>query len=268
MLPPFLLSTARRRVCLLALIASGLLAACSADQTASSTPTHPGPTFAVVRQAGLFTVSGVAGDEQQVEDVADALQVNAPQITQTLEFDYQEPVRVELFPNQDSLDQFGMNPEMIGFYAYSGEHRIQMVSPRNAPLTGYDPGYSQRVLIAVHEFVHLVNNAINEDMPDWLNEGAAIYVGPHDIYAYVCQHQFPFDQIPSLTDLEERYEAVRAADLFAYSVIDFIAADYGLEAVNALLRRPDALEEVVGLTRAEFEQQWRIYMNAHYANQP
>lgn len=251
----------------MALIAGGLLAACSSSQATTATSIPLGPTLAVVQQAGIFTVAGIAGDEQQVEDVAEALQANFPQITQTLEVDYYEPVSVELFPDQDSLDQFGMNPEMVGFYAYSGDHRIQMVSPRNTPLTGYDPGYSQRVLIAVHEFVHLVNNAINEEMPDWLNEGIAVYVGPHEIYAYVCQHQFPFDRIPSLTDLEQSYDEVPAADLFAYTLIDFIAADYGMDTVNDLFRRPEALEEIVGLPRAEFEQQWRVYMNAHYANQ-
>jgi hypothetical protein len=40
-----------------------------------------------------------------------------------------------------------------------------------------------------------------------------------------------------------------------------------MDAVNDLIRRPKALEEIVGLTRTEFEQQWHLYLNTHYANQ-
>ncbi len=156
-----------------------------------------------------------------------------------------------------------MNPEMQGYYAYSGDGRIQMVSPRN-PTALLEGDYSQRVLIAVHEYVHLVNNDINPNMPLWLNEGVAVFVGPHDLYTYVCQNMFPFEQIPSFREMEKSYESVSAADLFTYALVDFVAHEYGQEKLNLLIRDPDKFEDILGDTRSAFEQQWREYMNLHY----
>jgi hypothetical protein len=221
------------------------------------------PRFTLVHQADIFTVYGVEGDQQAIQDVADALQKQALQINRVLDYDYRHPIAVEIFPDQVSLDHYGMNPEMQGYYAYSGDRRIQMVSPHN-PTTQAEVDYSQRVLIAVHEYVHLVNNAINPNMPLWLNEGIAVSMGPHDLYTYVCQNLFPFEQIPSLTEMEQSYDSVSAADLFAYALVDFIAHEYGQEKLNLLIRNPDNFEEIFGDRRSEFEQRWREYMSLHY----
>jgi hypothetical protein len=138
-----------------------------------------------------------------------------------------------------------------------------MVSPSNSTDLLKD-NYLQRVSIAVHEYAHLVNNAINPNMPPWLNEGTAIYSGPHDIYIYVCQNMFPFEKIPSFSEMEQAYESVPAADLFAYAMVDFIANEYGPETLNILIRNPDAFENILGTTRSEFEQHWREYMELNY----
>jgi len=221
------------------------------------------PSFTVVQQTGIFIVYGGKGDQQAVQDIAEALQEQAPLINRAMEYDYRDPITVEIFSDQDSLDHYGMNPDLQGYYAYSGDHRIQMVSPRQ-PAAHLEVDYSQRVLIAVHEYVHLVNNAINPDMPSWLNEGVAVYMGPHDLYTYVCQNIFPFEQIPSFRELEQSYDFVPAADLFSYAVVDFIAHEYGPKKLNQLIRNPDRLEDILETTRSEFELHWQEYMNLHY----
>jgi hypothetical protein len=241
------------------------LAGCGPTQL-SSTPVARAPQFVLIQQVGIFSAYGLESDRQAAEDVARALPAHQSRISRVLEHDYQHLVTVELFPDQDSFDRYGMNPQMQGYYAYSGGQRIQMVSPRN-PIPQMDIGYEDRVLIAVHEFAHLVNNAINSDLPLWLDEGVAIYAGPHDLYAYVCQHNFPFAHLPTLTEMEASYSSVPAADLFAYALVDFIATEYGQAKLNRLLRAPDSFEELLGLTRWEFQQHWRQYMNQHYANQ-
>jgi len=221
------------------------------------------PIFTLVHQADIFTIYGVEADQQAVLDVAEVLQEQAIQVNHALGYDYRDPITVEIFPDQESLDQYGMNPDMKGYYAYSGNHLIQMVSPRK-PTIHQEIDYSQRVGIAVHEYVHLVNNVINPTMPPWLNEGVAIYMGPHELYAYVCQNIFPFEQIPPFRELEQSYDSVPAADLFAYALVDFIIHEYGQENLNLLIRNPDRLEVILGTARSEFERHWREYMKLHY----
>jgi hypothetical protein len=100
-----------------------------------------------------------------------------------------------------------------------------------------------------------------------LNEGAAVYVGPHGVYTYVCEKRFPFDKIPSLAALEQSYASVSAADLFAYSLVDYIVSAHGLDALNRLIRSPAEMEKILGASREQFEAGWRGYMEAHYASQ-
>lgn len=220
--------------------------------------------FTVVFTVENFMLYAAEEDELVVQDVADALLTKSSEINDALDFDYQAAVVVEIFPDQDSLDQYGMNPEMQGFYAYSGDQHIQMVSPRiSTPLPQID--YAQRVLIAVHEYTHLVLNAINSDLPIWLAEGTAIYIGPHDVYRYVCLNDFPFDQVPTFIQLEQSYGQVQNADLYAYSIVDFIANNYGVDKLNRLIRSPDMIEEILGETRTDIDFEWKLFIENNYS---
>lgn len=231
------------------------------------TPVPAKPPFELGRRSGRFTLYAVAGDEQALADVADALQTHGPQVCRDLQCDYRRPVTVELFTDQTHLDRDERSRWSRGHYAFSNDSSILMVSPRN-PLPGLPLGYETRVLIAVHEFAHLMNNAVNPRMPLWLNEGAAVFVGPHAPYAHVCRSGFPFDRVPSLRALQESYDAVPAADLFAYAFVEFVTREHGTDVLNQLLRSPDSLERLLGATREEIERRWRNYMEKHYVPAP
>lgn len=238
-------------------------AAATPAPAATMIPVPAKPPFTLGRRSGRFTLYAAAVDEQALTDVADALQRHAPQVCRDLQCDYRRPVTVELFPDQGGLDRDERSRGTRGHYAHSDGSGIQMVSPRN-PLPGLPLDYQTRTLIAVHEFAHLVNNEVNPRMPLWLNEGAAVFVGPHAPYAHVCRTGFPFDRVPSLRALQESYSAVPAADLFAYSFVEFVTREHGLEVLNRLLRSPDSLEKLLGATREEIERRWRNFMEKHY----
>lgn len=231
-------------------------------------PTAPRTAAALLsvrHEAGQFVLFAAPGDEQALRDIAAALQQHAPDVCRTLHCDYRRTVVVEVFPDQASMDRAQPEASTRGHFAHSDERGIQIVSPRNE-IPHLPVSYETRVLIAVHEFAHLVNNAINPAMPSWLNEGAAVFAAPHAPYTHVCQHQFPFDRIPAFADLRRDYRSVPAADLFAFTVVEFIATEFGLDALNRLLRAPDALERIVGLTDAQFEERWHQFLQQHYVH--
>lgn len=237
--------------------------ACSTHRQPRDGVFSPEPPFSVGFRASTITVVGYAGDEDAIQDVAKSLTQLSPQICEDLNSDCDITVIVELFPDQPTFNRLGMNPEMQGFYAYSGDGRIQMVTPKQA-VPGLSLDYSQRVAIAAHEFVHLLNDEINPNMPVWMDEGVAIYIGPHPAYEYVTQRLFPFDQIPPFQTIEESYNSIPAGDLFAYAIVDFIVADYGLEALNRIIREPASFESILGVSRSNFEMRWRKYMGRNY----
>jgi hypothetical protein len=116
------------------------------------------------------------------------------------------------------------------------------------------------VLIAVHEFVHLVADEINPDLPLWLDEGVAVYFGPHDLYTAACQGQFPIEELPTFDQLEQEYASIPAADLFAFTAVEYIASQFRPAAIHELIRSPESFEKILGTDRASFEKGWRKYI--------
>lgn len=229
-------------------------------------PTAPRTAAALLsvrHEAGQFVLFAAPGDEGSLRDIAAALQQHAPDVCRMLQYDHRRTMVVEVFPDQASMDRAQPESSTRGHFAHSDERGIQMVSPRNE-LPNLPVSYETRVLIAVHEFAHLVNNTINPDMPLWLNEGAAVFAAPHAPYTYACHHHLPFDRIPVLRDLRQAYRSVPAADLFAFTVVEFIATEFGVEALNRLLRAPTTLEGILGVSDAEFEARWRQFLGKHY----
>lgn len=204
-------------------------------------------------------------DRQAAHDIFNALEKNSKQICTALETECKFPVVVEVYPDQVSFDEHIMNPDMRGFFAISGPpHTIQMVSPSNpAP---HQISYEVGVSVAVHEFTHLALDEINPSMPTWLDEGTAIYVGPHAPYTTVCQEKFPFEYIPSFQQLKEEYNGLPAPDLFAYTAVDFIVHEYGMEKLNLLLRTPEDMEDILEVTNETFEDGWHNFIRTQYHN--
>ena len=204
-------------------------------------------------------------DRQPARDIQMVIQSNAGEICESLKTRCRFPVVVELYPDQASFDEHVMNPDMRGFFAISGPpYTIQIVSPANpAP---HDISYEDGVLVAVHEFTHLALDEINLAIPTWLDEGTAIRVGPHAPYTTVCQERFPFEYIPSFPQLEEDYNGVPVPDLFAYTAVDFIVHEYGMEKLNLLLRTPQDMEDVLEVTNETFEENWQDFIRTQCHN--
>jgi hypothetical protein len=213
----------------------------------------------------LVTVYATEADRQVAADVASAIEANAGRICTELITPCDFSVIVQVFPDQDAFDRNVMNPEMRGFAAVSGQpNTIQMVSP--VKLTSRNIAYGDGVSIAVHEYVHLALDEVNLALPAWLDEGAAVFIGPHQLYDQACQYAFPFDIIPSFQRLMDSYQAVQAPDLFAFAAVDYIVSEYEMGVMNELLRHPDDFETILSASLYEFEYGWNQFMRTEYQN--
>jgi hypothetical protein len=241
-----------------------LVTACNRNTPRSLSPISTNELF-LVSQSDTFSVWAAEADKQTALDILAAIRTGSGQVCMDLQTDCQFSVMVEIYPDQSSFDEHVMDPEMRGFFAISGNgDTIQIVSPANP--SPHKISYEDGVLVAVHEFAHLALDEINPNLPPWLDEGAAVYIGPHTPYTTVCQIAFPFEMIPSFEQLVNHYDEVQAPDLFAYTAVDFIVHEFGLETLNLLLRTPDDLEQVLGISQAGFEAGWHEFIRAHYHN--
>ncbi len=251
-----------RRDFLRTALISGALLAVGCDAPGSQhggAPVIDGLPLQVVE--GAFSIYGVAKDARAIADINEALAAEGVRVRTDLAHPGEFPVTVLVYPDQAGFDR--AVPTMAGFFACSGARRIQMVSPRSAGLH-VSLTYADGVLIAVHEYVHLVLNEIDPSMPIWLNEGTACYIGPHELYSRACRSHFPWTLVPTFHCLRDDYHAVEAADLFAYAAVDFVAAEHGRDGLNMLLRGSGSVEEALGMSEAEFDDRWQSYMRQHY----
>lgn len=220
----------------------------------SSPPLLPSPTSG----PELIAIEGSGVPASVLNDIAAALNAGAPAVCAALDIACDFPVTVEVFADQAAFDRGVMNPDLRGFFSLSGDGRIQMVSPANSGRA--ELAYEDGVGIAVHEFVHLALDRIDPELPDWLDEGTAVLLGPHEVYDHACRAQLAGVDLPTLDDLRQHYAEVPAADLFAYTLVASIVATDGLDGLNALLRAPDDLEGALGRSVPEVEKEWRGFV--------
>jgi hypothetical protein len=206
-----------------------------------------------------LTVTAPPGDPA-AQDVIEDIESQREAICQALEVACTFPVQVELFASQADFDAHTMNPDYRGFYAISGQGKIQMVTPSTAS-AGHDIPYEERVHIAVHEFVHLALDQIDPNLPNWIDEGTAVYLGPHDLYDKALQRGFSAERLPGLPNLVESYDSVPAADLFAYTLVRFIVDRGGLDRLNALLRSAEEREQYIEQGQ---DAEWQRFLKQAY----
>ncbi len=246
-------------------IYSGCVSVNAAVPTSTSTSIPSRHGLHLLIEANQTSIWAEEADRQTAQDVFSALQANSMQICKMIQTECRFPLVVEIYPDQASFDEYVINPEMHSYFAISGSpHIIQMVSPANpAPHT---ISYEDGVLVAVHEFTHLALDEVNTDLPTWLDEGTAVYLGPHQLYTTACQSAFPFELTPSFQELEQNYDRIQAPDLFAYTAVDFVIHQYGLEKLNQLLRTPEELENILDVSKKAFEENWQYFIRTQYQN--
>ena len=214
-------------------------------------------------QSGPFTYFADERDSSVVRDISVLMDSASDGVSRNLGVVYKHPVTVEVYPTQEEFNANIMNPLMRGTPAVSGAYRIQMVSPAS-PIALQGIPYRERLWFAVHEFTHLVIDQISEDVPAWLDEGLACYEGSFMFYSYVCHNSMPESEPPTLTALTGSYERISAADVYSFSLVEFLIRRYGRAKINHLLREPQEIQKVFGVSPNDIREQWKVFISSNH----
>ena len=247
---------------LLPLLLSNLLAC----QTRSAEPHLRFRAGALRHSASIFDLYFVADDRPAAQDVARELAAHLDRLRKDFRCEYAHRVAVEIYSDQAAYDANLMDPSVKGSPACSGRRTIQMVSPRS-PIRDSGISYAGRLSMAVHELAHLFVNEINRDAPVWLSEGVASFEGDADGYRRICKMPAVAELLktpPSIAELEASYHKVRAPDVFSFTLVDYVASNLGMAALNDLLRNPADFERALGGSRREIEARWHEFVKRRY----
>lgn len=211
------------------------------------------------RETEHFAFYCTDGDTGALDDLERALEDCYERVTCHLGKAPSERTPVHIYPDLGTFHEAIGCPGAQDWHAgEAGDGTIYMVSPLN-PGTVHD--YQGVIVIAVHEFVHIVVEQFGLCQPPYLNEGIACYEAGQESYikAWILEDTAR-GTLPSLTDLEYIFEG-DSGRAYAYSrtYVSFAAETFGFDKIIAQLEGR-AQTEVFGMDMAQLNEKWTEFL--------
>jgi hypothetical protein len=202
-------------------------------------------------------------DTSTLEDLRKALDSSTERLQKELDCKYPHMITIEVYPDQNAYDNALTDKSVAGSPACSGNRKILMVSPQE-PIRVAGIPYNERLLMAVHEYVHLLLNEINRSLSIWIQEGVASYYGSTGGYESICKAVI--DQLPviSLNELENNYRKLPAPDIYSYMAVKYIKEIYGQSFLNSILKDQNNLNGILSGGYEDFDGKWNNFIDKTY----
>ncbi|HEY6739652.1 MAG TPA: hypothetical protein VI076_12475, partial [Actinopolymorphaceae bacterium] len=148
------------------------------------------------------------------------------------------------------------------------------------PSTFAELGALGRLVVLTHETTHVATHATVSGMPMWLSEGFADYVGFRRAglaARSVAKHLLaqvretgPPESLPDAAAFDPRNEGLDHAYESAWTACRYIAERWGqrtlvrfyaaMNGISGSAQEAAVFEQVLGITKAQFLQDWRAYV--------
>jgi hypothetical protein len=190
--------------------------------------------------------------------IGDRLETKAPRFARDLGLAAIDVTRVEVWSDAESFYadmQASIGQRYDGASGYvKGPATLSILDGGNAPGR------------AAHELVHCLSLRVNPTIannPRWLWETVAVYengelVDPRTL-SYLRAGGWP-----TLEQLNADHAASHQVYEVGYLIGDFVVSVWGQEALVRLIQANGDVERVLGTSAAEFERQWRAFVEARY----
>ena len=148
-----------------------------------------------------------------------------------------------------------------------------MVSPLNP---GSSHTYESLMQVIVHEFVHMAVDHVRggkpmAGFPRWLAEGYACYEAGqiNENIRKSIGSGLPEKVPPTWTQLEKASE-IEFGYMNGYglseTIVEFLIVTYGYNKLVLLIKEPENIETIYGLSKNVLEKQWIQYLEAYPIN--
>jgi hypothetical protein len=222
----------------------------------------------LAKQSQHFNFYSTQGDSKVVDSLAITLENNYSRIISHLGIQIDKKTNVKVFPDIKAFHVAINQPDAPDWVVGTcyGDN-LMMVSPLNP---GTVHTYESLMQVVVHEFVHMaVYYAVGEkgiaSIPKWLSEGYAQYESGqiNDRVRKYVKSKFMEKTPPTWTELD------KASDLefgnmngygFSATIVEFLIVTYGMDKLVLLIKEPENIEIIYGLSENALEKQWIEYL--------
>jgi hypothetical protein len=217
-----------------------------------------------------FDIYSCNPDQKVLDDVVKVLEENYDRITIRLQTKFTEKIRVFVYPNTKTFHSaMYMTYAPDWFVGAAGINELKMVSPLNP---GSAHTYASLMQAIVHELVHAaVLNVRGErglvGLPKWLNEGYAFYEAHQmtDEMRRIVKIHAMDKTIPTFVQLDIA-SSVEFGNMngyaFSTTIIEFLVNTYGFQKLLKLIREPENIDTIYGLSKEDLEKQWVQYIKS------
>ncbi|MBI9012621.1 MAG: hypothetical protein JEZ08_10370 [Clostridiales bacterium] len=207
-------------------------------------------------------------DKECIELVSALLEENLQRLAEKYDAELSEHIIVNIYPDFDSLEEARGKPNMpkwvVGF---AKDGKLSLLSPYYEDI---EIGISDFKKVAVHELVHIVTRIIDDELkvPGWFGEGFSVYEsGQFDDY----QRKSIYTELSNekLSSIDGLYEGtVDASEYYrnSASIVEYIVSKYGEDIIPKIIKSTTDPETTIGITREEFEREWRSFIQETYDN--
>lgn len=232
--------------------------------TPSTSATEAPDKLQVQLENDHFLFHSCNKDKPCIADLAKRLEDNYQRITGDLKVTGMDQVDVYVYPDIKTYHAAIGMPNAPNWQVGGAMGRtIKMVSPLNP---GSAHTYDSVMQVIVHEFTHIVIGTINTNVnriPMWLNEGLATYEARQDNTAQL-KGKLTKDTLPSLSTLDSTNFNDQGGYVCSYIAVEYFVKNKGYDGVIELIKAPDQLETILGVSEAKFEDQWKDYCIKEY----
>lgn len=226
-------------------------------------------TLSLIKETQHFIIYYSEIDRTCIDKVSDVLENNYNRIVINFNQNLHEKLIIEIHSDLNQLHialGFPNAPNWIR--GGLGVGKIAIASPLNPP-----PGskFDNVINTAVHEFVHVIVNIINGETPRWLNEGIACYEAKDNDENWIrktVENGLLNNMVPTFKDLDtgEDFETFFKLNgyQYSYTIVESIVNLFGYEKLHNLIKSPNSIVEIFGITEGELQDKWINYIKENY----
>ena len=254
----------RIRHLVLNLLSIGIFVCLSSSKSAGQNS----DSLSLAKESEHFAFYSASGDIKVLDSLAITLENNYARITNRLGIQIENKIKVKVFPDLKSFHIAIKYPDAADWVVGSSiDDELLMVSPLNP---GSYHTYKSLMQVIVHEFTHVAvyyargEKGINT-IPIWLNEGYAQYEAGQlneDIRKYV-KKSLTGKTPPTWSQLENA-SAMEFGQMNGYGlsvmIVEFLVDTYGIDKLVLLIKEPENIEIIYGLSKGDLEAQWVQYL--------
>jgi len=225
-------------------------------------------SLSLAKECKHFNFYSTNGDIKVLDSLALTLENSYSRITNRLGIQLDNKINVSVFPTVKAFHlaiNYPDAPDWVVGICNGDE--LMMVSPLNP---GSYHTYESLMQVIVHEFVHIaVYHARGyksmAGFPIWLAEGYACYEAGqiNEKIRKSIESGLSEKVPPTWTQLENASE-IEFGNMNGYglseTIVEFLIATYGFNKLVLLIKEPENIESIYGLSKEALEKQWIQYL--------